>query len=626
MAKTNDIKSFEEYHSSIDTVHVKSRWKRLLAFIGPAYLVSVGYMDPGNWATDIAAGSEFGYALIWVIILSNVTAILVQSHSARLGLVTGKDLAQFSRSYYPKSLNFIFWIFAEVAIAATDLAEVLGMAIGLNLLFGLNMLVGVTLSLFDTFIIMFLVKKGMRMMEAIIIGLISIIGISFLIELFFSRPQFSEIITGVVPTLPGPGALYIAIGIIGATVMPHNLYLHSSIVQTRRYEKDKEGLARAIRYNFVDTSIALNMALFVNAAILILAASTFFTTGHHEIQDITDAHKMLEPLLGTTLAPLLFSIALIASGQSSTLTGTITGQIVMEGYLNLRIEPWLRRLITRSLAVIPAFIVIMLSGPGEAGSLLILSQVILSLQLGFAIIPLVHWVSSNKIMGDFQVGRITRSISWLVVGLIIALNIKLVFDTIAGMLKTTHHPLLVYLVIIPLIGGAFLLLLYIIVEPVVKFRLPISLLPTHKDPGSIVLKKPKAFRRIAIPIDFSKSDKVAINYALTQGGFDATYYLIHIVESASARLMSSEVFDRETFDDKEYLERYVEQLSQMGYTVSSCIDFGMARNRLPEVVKKVEADLLVMTSHKKGRLHQLIKGTTITSVQKKVDIPMMIIR
>lgn len=626
MAKTENIKSFEEYHSSIDTVNVKSRWKRLLAFLGPAYLVSVGYMDPGNWATDIAAGSKFGYALIWVIILSNVTAILVQSHSARLGLVTGKDLAQFSRSYYPKSLNFIFWIFAEVAIAATDLAEVLGMAIGLNLLFGLNMLIGVSLSLFDTFIIMFLVKKGMRMMEAVIIGLISIIGISFLIELFFSKPQFTEIITGIVPTLPGSGSLYIAIGIIGATVMPHNLYLHSSIVQTRRYSTDKEGLARAIRYNFVDTSIALNMALFVNAAILILAASTFFTSGHHEIQDITDAHKMLEPLLGTTLAPLLFAIALIASGQSSTLTGTITGQIVMEGYLNLRIEPWLRRLITRSLAVIPAFIVIMLSGPGEAGALLILSQVILSLQLGFAVIPLVHWVSSKKIMGDFQVGMITRSISWIVVSVIVVLNIKLVFDTISEMLQTTKHPMFVYLVLIPLIGAAFLLLFYTIVEPSIKFRLPISLLPTHKDPGTIEFKKPEGFKRIAVPIDFSQSDKIAINYAIIQGGKEATYYLIHIVESAGARLMSSEVFDRETFDDKRYLERYAHQLAEMGYGVKTIIDFGLAKNQLPTVVKKIDADLLIMTSHKKGRLHQFIKGTTITSVQKKVDIPMMIIR
>ena len=328
------------------TTELTSSWQKLLRFLGPAFLVSVGYMDPGNWATDIAAGSKFGYALIWVIVISNITAILLQSHSARLGIVTGKDIAQFSRSYYSKGLNFVYWILAEIAIAATDLAEILGMAIGLKLLFGLDMLIGVTLSLFDTFVIMYLVKKGVRTMEAIIIGLISVIGISFTIELFFSKPDMAEILKGIIPGLPGSEALYLAIGIIGATVMPHNLYLHSSLVQTRSFPRTDDGKKKAIKFNFFDTVIALNLALFVNAAILILAASVFFQTGHFEIADIMDAHKMLAPLLGTVLAPVLFAIALIASGQSSTLTGTLTGQIIMEGYLNIRLAPWLRRLIT----------------------------------------------------------------------------------------------------------------------------------------------------------------------------------------------------------------------------------------------------------------------------------------
>ncbi len=375
-------------------------------------------MDPGNWATDIAAGSKYGYALIWVIILSNITAILVQSHSARLGIVTGKDIAQFSQSYYPRALNFIYWILAEVAIAATDLAEILGMAIGLRLLFGLNMLIGVTLSLFDTLIIMYLVKKGIRTMEAIIIALISIIGISFVIELFFSKPDMAELIKGVIPSLPGYTALYIAIGIIGATVMPHNLYLHSSLVQTRKFEKSTDSKRKIIRFNFIDTTIALNLALFVNAAILILAASTFYRTGHHEVEDIIDAHKMLAPLLGTILAPILFAVALIASGQSSTLTGTLTGQIIMEGYLNIRITPWLRRLITRLMAVIPAFLTILFAGESKAGALLIFSQVILSLQLGFAIVPLLHWVSSKRIMGDLRIKPATIAVSWFVTLLI----------------------------------------------------------------------------------------------------------------------------------------------------------------------------------------------------------------
>jgi manganese transport protein len=583
-------------------------------------------MDPGNWATDIAAGSKFGYALIWVIVLSNFTAILLQSHSARLGLVTGKDIAQFSRSYYPRFLNFIYWILAEIAIAATDLAEVLGMAIGLKLLFGLNMLIGVSLSLFDTFLIMFLVRRGMRMLEAIIIGLVSIIGISFVIELFLSKPVMSEIFTGFLPTLPGPGALYIAIGIIGATVMPHNLYLHSSIVQTRKYSTDKKGIKHAIRFNFLDTSIALNLALFVNAAILILAASAFFKTGHTEIEDIMDAHSMLEPVLGTILAPVLFAVALIASGQSSTLTGTITGQIIMEGYLNLRIEPWLRRLITRSLAVIPAFITIWIAGESMSGALLILSQVILSLQLGFAIVPLVHWVSSKHIMGDFRINIPARFVSWLAVGVIVALNVRLVIDTMKGFLETTSHPVVVYLLILVPVAGAFLLLLYTIVEPMIKFRIPVKLAPAHHVPREIKFEQPIAFKRIAVTLDFSESDNNAINFALSQGGKDAEYFLIHVVESAGARMMTSEISDRETSDDRNFLARYSEQLVAGNYKSSTIIDFGLARNVIPEVVKRVEADLLVMSSHRKGKLHRFFKGRTISTVQKRINIPMIILK
>ncbi len=622
----HDLKSFEEYHSSIDTVNVKNRWKRLLAFLGPAYLVSVGYMDPGNWATDIAAGSKFGYALIWVIILSNITAILVQSHSARLGLVTGKDLAQFSRSYYRKGLNFIFWIFAEIAIAATDLAEVLGMAIGLNLLFGLNLLIGVSLSMFDTLIIMFLIKRGMRMLEAIIIGLISIIGISFLIELIFSRPSLPGILGGIIPTMPGPGALYIAIGIIGATVMPHNLYLHSSLVQTRKFNTGSKGIRKAIKFNFIDTTIALNLALFVNAAILILAASTFFRTGHHEVQDITQAHRMLEPLLGSVLAPLLFAIALIASGQSSTLTGTITGQIIMEGYLNLRIQPWLRRLITRSLAVIPAFIVILVAGAAMAGPLLILSQVILSLQLGFAIIPLSHWVSSKRIMGEFRIRWVTILVTWIVVLMIVVLNVILVFDTMRELMVNGASPFLVYGIIVPLVGAAFALLLYTLAEPYIRIRIPGIIQPTHVAPAPLNLFQTENFRRIAVAIDFSDSDSRALSYAVKQGGEGAEYFLIHVVESAGARMMRSEISDRETGEDRAFLERYSIQLKEAGYKNTPVLDFGLAREILPQAVNRLNADLLVMSSHRKGLLHQLIKGTTISEVQRKINIPVIILK
>jgi manganese transport protein len=609
----------------VDTLKSAAKWKKLAAFLGPAYLVSVGYMDPGNWATDIAAGSRFGYALLWVILLSNLTAILVQSLSARLGLVTGKDMAQFSRSYYSPSINFILWILAETAIAATDLAEVLGVAIGLKLLFGLDMLIGVSLALFDTFLVMFLVRKGMRTLESIIIGLIGIIGVSFMIELFFSRPAASGILSGFIPSLPGTGALYLATGIIGATVMPHNLYLHSSIVQTRKFKATQKGTSQAIRFNLIDTVLALNLALFVNAAILILAASAFYKTGHYEVQDITDAYKMLAPLLGTAIAPVLFAVALIISGQSSTLTGTITGQIVMEGYLNLRISPVIRRLITRLLAVIPAFLVIWISGEGKAGVLLVFSQVILSFQLGFALIPLIHWVSSRQIMGGFRIRLVTRLVSWVVVAVIVGLNGKLLIDTLSSYMGNLQNPLIIYLVILPLSFGALLLLFYIILEPFIRHRLRPGFKPTHEFKGSIVLEDPKPFRKIAVSVDFTTSDQVALNYAVSQGGLQAEYFLIHIVESAGARMLRAEITDRESTDDQGFITRYAQYLRSKGFKTSTIIDYGMAGTTIPEVVSRVGADLLVMSSHRKGPFHRFFKGTTISLVQKRITVPMIIL-
>jgi manganese transport protein len=617
--------SFTDKRKSINTLNPQ-KWRKLLSFLGPAYLVSVGYMDPGNWATDIAAGSQFGYALLWVILLSNLTAILVQSLSARLGLVTGKDMAQFSRSYYSPVVNFTLWILAETAIAATDLAEVLGVAIGLKLLFGLDMLIGVSLALFDTFLVMFLVRKGMRTLEAIIIGLISIIGISFVVELFLSKPVLSGILSGFVPSFPGPAALYLATGIIGATVMPHNLYLHSSIVQTRKFKPTHAGISQAIKFNFIDTALALNLALFVNAAILILAASTFFRTGHYDVQDITDAYKMLAPILGTSLAPILFAVALIISGQSSTLTGTLTGQIVMEGYLNLRISPVIRRLITRLLAVIPAFLVIWIAGESKAGSLLVFSQVILSFQLGFALIPLIHWVSSKKIMGTFKIRIFTRIISWIAVTIIVSLNGKLFADSLTGYIKGLHNPFVLYFLILPLVIAAVLLMLYILFEPFIRHELRARFKPTHEFGIEISLEKPRPFRRIAIPVDFSPADQRAINYAISQGGKEAVYILIHVVESAGARMLRSEITDLESSDDQGFISLYAEYLKSKGFKSKTIIGYGMAKTVIPEVIGQADADLLVMSSHKKGRIHRFFKGTTIANVQKRISIPMIILK
>lgn len=395
----------EENNNLIKIPKGKSFYKKLMAFIGPAYLVSVGYMDPGNWATDIAAGSKFGYKLIWVILISNIMAIFFQTLCARLGIVTGKDLAQACRSHYNKFVNYILWILCEIAIVSTDIAEVLGTAIGLNLIFKLPIIYGVIITGFDTLLLLFLDRFGIRKIEAFIISLIAIIGISFFMEIIISKPDYHGIVLGFIPTLPGKDALFIAIGIIGATIMPHNLYLHSSIVQTRNIERTKNGLKQAVKFNNIDSLVALNLAFLVNAAILILAASVFHRSGNYGVDDILKAHKLLEPVLGSTLAPILFGIALIAAGQSSTITGTYAGQIVMEGFIHLRVQPWVRRLITRILAIIPSILTILYFGDSATGELLIISQVILSLQLAFALIPLIHFVSSRNLMKDFVISK-----------------------------------------------------------------------------------------------------------------------------------------------------------------------------------------------------------------------------
>ncbi|MBS1567509.1 MAG: Nramp family divalent metal transporter, partial [Bacteroidetes bacterium] len=371
--KQNKHLSLGEVHESVDTTRGANRGRRILAFFGPAYLVSVGYMDPGNWATDLAGGSKFGYSLIWVLLMSNLMALLLQNLSARLGIVRGRDLAQVNREVYPPFLNFILYVLAEIAIAACDLAEVLGMAIGLHLLTHIPLIWGVVITVLDTFLLLYLQKLGMRKMEAFIITLIGIIGISFLTELVFAKPDLKEVATGFIPHIPGKEALYIAIGIIGATVMPHNLYLHSALVQTRKFPRDEKGIRRALKLNFLDSTIALNMAFFVNAAILIVAAAVFYKAGRHDVASLKDAYQLLPSFLSTSVAATLFAVALIASGQSSTITGTLAGQIIMEGYLRLRINPLLRRLLTRLLAIIPAVLVILLYGDEEIDTLLIFS-------------------------------------------------------------------------------------------------------------------------------------------------------------------------------------------------------------------------------------------------------------
>jgi manganese transport protein len=446
-----------------------------------------------------------------------------------------------------------------------------------------------------------------------------------MIELFFSKPDMLGIVKGLLPVIPNSDALYISIGIIGATVMPHNLYLHSSLVQTRSFARNDEGKRKAIKYNFIDTTLALNLALFVNAAILILAASAFYQYGHFGVTDIMDAHKMLAPLLGTFLAPFLFAVALIASGQSSTLTGTLTGQIIMEGYLNIRLAPWLRRLITRLLAVVPAFITIMIAGERMASVLIILSQVILSLQLGFAVAPLLHWVSSEKIMGKFKISLFSRVISWFVILFIISLNLKLVFDFLFDWANASAYSSLIYMTIFPVVIASVLLLIYTIVEPLFNKFYSKEILSPHPVADNIKLDSPKPFRKIGIGVDFSESDIKAINYSLKLGTADTEYYLIHIVESAVARIMN-EVLDNETTKDSDALEKYASQLRAHNINVNCFVGFGLVENALPKAVHELGIELLLLSSHKKGFLHRLFKGTTINKVQRKVHVPVFIVK
>lgn len=432
MASVLTEKSLSEVHGTIPIPVNAGFWRKLFAFAGPGYLVAVGYMDPGNWATDIAGGARFGYTLLSVVMISNFMAILLQALSARLGIASGLDLAQACRAYYSRPVAFILWVFAEIAIAACDLAEVVGAAIALQLLFGIPLAMGVALTALDVLIILFMQQHRFRVLEAIVVTLIVAIAGAFAIELWLSKPDLAQVAAGFVPDpqiLRDQAMLYIAIGILGATVMPHNLYLHSSIVQTRKYADDDVAKRDAIRFATLDSTIALMSALFINAAILVVSAATFHGTQYESVADISDAYKLLAPILGTSVASTLFAVALLFSGQNSTLTGTLAGQIVMEGFLNLRLRPWLRRLITRAIAIVPAMATILIYGERGSGALLILSQVILSLQLPFAVFPLVAFTGSRRVMGALVAPRWMRLLAWPVAVTIALLNVWLLWQT-----------------------------------------------------------------------------------------------------------------------------------------------------------------------------------------------------
>jgi manganese transport protein len=559
--------------------------------------------------------------------MSNIMALLLQSLSARLGIVTQRDLAQASRETYSRFINYILYFLAEVAIAACDLAEVLGMAIGINLLFGIPLIQGVMITVLDTFLLLFLINKGIRKMEAFILALVMVIGVSFIFEMIFAQPDMGAVIYGLIPSMPNETALYIAIGIIGATVMPHNLYLHSSLVQTRKFDRTTEGIKQALKYNFIDSTIALNLAFFVNAAILILAAATFYKVGMYNVAEIQDAHKFLEPLLGTKWAPILFAVALIAAGQSSTITGTLAGQIIMEGYLNLRIQPWVRRIITRLIAIVPAVIVITIFGEGVTSKLLILSQVILSLQLGFAIIPLIHFVSDKSKMKGFHIGRTTEVASWVVASVIVALNGKLVWDEITGWLESSENPIVLWLTVVPLAIIFLILLLYIVFKPfVMKSKIAIQNHSPHNLKLTFSTAESYTKKDIAVSVDFSSADEIALNSAFALGGAEANYTLIHIVETVGALIYGEHIEDHETLVDEKLLEEYKAILSAKGFKVAIQLGFGKPNKVIPELINQGNFDVLVMGTHGHTGFKDLLFGTTVDKLRHKISIPLFIVK
>lgn len=621
MNAKNQNKSLDNINASVSTSHIKG-WRRLFAFMGPAYMISVGYMDPGNWATDIAGGSLYGYKLIWVLAMSNLIAILLQSLSARLGIVTGRDLAQASRESYPPFVNFILYLLAELAIAACDLAEVIGMAIGIKLLFGLPLIWGVSITVLDTFLLLFLLNFGVRKMEAFIIALVALIGCCFGIEMFFANPDGAEIVKGIIPSLPDAQALAIATGIIGATVMPHNLYLHSSLVQTRKIERTEPEIKKAIKFNIIDSVIALNLALFVNAAILILAASSFNKVGL-KVTGIEQAHELLTPLMGTGMAAILFAIALIAAGQSSTITGTLAGQIIMEGYLNLRLQPWVRRIITRLLAIVPAMVTILYAGESVTDELLIASQIILSMQLGFAIVPLIHFVSNKKKMGSFAIKTYTKILSWTSAAIIVGLNIALVYDAVKGIISSSSNPVLMGCLLIPLCAFFLVILAYIIIKPIVSKHQEKEY-TAHGEPQTLELNTNFSYNKIAIPVDFSAVDSKAISKALSLGGNNCEYILIHVVESTNAMLYGKDSGDLESDEDKKKLENYCEQIKAIGYECNIQLGYGNAAKAIAKIVNETESSLVVMAAHGHKGLKDILFGTTLDKVRHGINVPLMI--
>jgi manganese transport protein len=601
----------------------KRGWRRrLFAFLGPAYLVSVGYMDPGNWATDIEGGARFGYTLIWVLLMSNLMAVLLQTLSARMGIVTGHDLAQGCRREYPRFVTLALWVLAEVAIAATDLAEALGTIVGLNLLFHLPLLWGCAITALDTFLFLALQRYGVRKMEAFILTLVATIGGCFLIEVVLSKPEWTSVFAGFVPRLDA-SALYIAIGIIGATVMPHNLFLHSALVQSRSVSNTFTGKNEACRFNLIDSVVALNAAFLVNAAILITAAACFYSRGI-AVTEIQQAHAILDSLMGESLAPVAFAVALVAAGQSSTITGTIAGQVVMEGFLNLRMVPWLRRLVTRLVALGPAVVVIAISGSEGIYELLVLSQVVLSLQLPFAIVPLVHFTADARKMGAFANPRWVTAAAWLVAAVVTGLNASLVWGKIAEWLE--GGAVWPWFAVVPVVAALFGLLIYMIVMPMMRPRgaWDASIATDGRRVAARI--PPMKFRRIGAALEHAAGDARILSAAVALAKSErASLCLIHVVDTPGTLLMGSQSASLHASSDESYLEELVRELEERELPVESMLRFGRPTDGIVAAVEEAGIDLLVMGSHGHGRVESLVYGETVAHVHHRIRVPLLVV-
>jgi manganese transport protein len=620
-----DTRSLANVHSSVGTSQL-SFWRRMFAFAGPAYLVSVGYMDPGNWATDLEGGARFGYRLLWVLVMSNGMAILLQALSARLGIVSGRDLAQACRETYPRPIAMAMWALCEIAIAACDLAEVLGAAIALKMLFGIPLLLGVVLTGADTLLLLAFQSFGIRTIEAFILALISVIAACFCIEVFWAKPSWTAMFAGLAPRL-NSDSLYLAIGILGATVMPHNLYLHSALVQTRSIGHDEKAKRTACRFNLIDLVVALNGAMFVNCAILVLAAAVFFKHGI-VVTEIQQAQELLAPLLSTSLAGVIFALALLCSGQSSTLTGTLAGQIIMEGFLNLRMRPWLRRLITRSIAIIPAALTIKFMGDRSTLDLLLLSQVIISMQLPFAVIPLIHFTNDRRRMGSFANRGWVKVLSWTCAAVILGLNFWLAGQAVGDWMRNAGPwRTVIRLVTIPSAAALSLLLLWIMLEPYISRRSKYGRAPVVL-PEAAAEAADLVYRRILVTLDHTALDRLAVSHAAAMAQMHgAKLYLLHVEEGVTSQVYGQAASTAEVEAGEQYLERIAQLLRAQGLTVETSISHSSHPDKeIVRYAREVNADMVIMGAHGHGGLKDLIFGNTINPVRHHLEVPMLIVR